>query len=122
MLIAARALTFTASLVLLACAVLSAGCDSTEHGVTYVNATQQTLSVTEDGLPFTTLEPGKSAIFQERESLLPDRIQAFSGDKLVHDHTVTWHELEANNFVYVINGIIDQPTGTSAPTSTHQQE
>ena len=120
---AVRLLTFTASIVLLTCAVLGTGCqDSAEKGITFVNATQQTLLLAENGVQFTTLMPGQSAVFQGRESLFPERFQAYNGDQLVHDHTVTWDELKANNFVYVINGTIDQRAETTAPTSTHQQE
>jgi hypothetical protein len=115
-------LTFTTSIVLLS-AVLGTGCeDSAEKGITFVNATQQTLSLAENGIQFTTLMPGKSAVFRGRESLFPERFQAYNGDQLVHDHTVTWDELQANNFVYVIDGTIDQPTETAAPVSSHQQE
>jgi hypothetical protein len=99
---------------------MSASCSGTEKGVTFVNATQQTLSVTEHGLPLTTMNPGERKEFLARKSLYPARIQAYAGDQLVHDHTVTWEELEANNFVYVINGTIDQKAETTSPTGTHQ--
>jgi hypothetical protein len=115
MLTAARALTSTTSIALMLCVFISAGCSVTEHGVTYVNATQQALSVTEHGLPLKAMQPGERAIFQEQKSLFPARIRAFSGDQLIHDGIVTWEELEANNFVYVINGTIDPTLGSPIP-------
>jgi len=119
MLTAARILTFTTSVALLLGAIMSAGCSGTEKGVTYVNATQQTLSVTEHGLPLTTMKPGERKEFLARESLFPARIRAYDGNQLVHDHIVTWNELEANNFVYVINGTIDPTLGSPSPQDGH---
>jgi hypothetical protein len=98
---------------------MSASCSGTEKGVTFVNATQQTLTVTEHGLPLTTMNPGERKEFLARQSLYPARIQAYNGDHLVHDHTVTWDELQANNFVYVINGTIDPTLGSPSPQDGH---
>lgn len=74
--------------------------------------------MTLDGLPLATFQPGESREFATRENNLPDRIRAYSGDVLVHDQTVTWEELEANDFRYVIDGTIEPPVETprtSAP-------
>jgi hypothetical protein len=71
--------------------------------------------VTEHGLALVELDPGRSAILQERKSLFPATIKAYSNGQLVHEHVVTWNELEENNFVYVIDGTIDPTTSTPIP-------
>ena len=93
-------------------------CSGTERPVTYVNTTQFTLRITTDGEFLTTLEPGKSAVFLARDTLFPDRMQAYGDGQLIHDHLLTWGELERNNFVYVIDEAIDSsvnPASSSRP-------
>ncbi len=95
------------SLVLVALA-MSVGCHGPEEGVVYVNATDEVIVVTIDDFTLTTLEAGQESVkYATRKNLLPDRVRAYSGDKLIHDHTVTWEELEANDFRYVIDGTIE---------------
>lgn len=113
----ARAATFTISLLLPLIWFLGAGCEGESESVTYVNATSQTLSVTVDGRNLTTLGPGDEASFLTLRKLLPNRIRAFSGDRLVHDGTTTWEELEANYFIYVIDGTIKAVTEPSPQTA-----
>ncbi len=115
----ATVLALTASVALLVALALSAGCHGPEEGVVYVNATDETIVVTIDDFTLTTLEAGQESVkYARRKNLLPDRMRAYSGDVLVHDQTVTWEELEANDFRYVIDGTIEPPVETSTPSSS----
>ncbi len=92
-------------------------CSGTERPVTYVNSTEFTLRLTTDGDFLVTLEPAESAVFQSRDTLFPNRIQAYNGDDLIHDHLLTWKELERANFVYVLDGTID--SSINSPTTSN---
>ncbi len=91
-------------------------CSGTERPVTYVNSTQFQLRVTIDGDFLTMLEPGQREVFLARNTLFPDRMQAYNGDELIHDHLLTWEELEKGNFVYVLDGMID--SSVNSPTAS----
>jgi len=96
--------------------ILFLGCDgSREESITFVNETDHVVRVTEDGLDLTTLQPGESRAFGVRESLTPDRIQAFSDGRLVHDGMLLWDEVEADDFVYVIDVNVPSPTPAPPP-------
>ncbi len=114
----ATALTSTATVVLLAALTLVLGCHGREVGIVYVNDTEDILEVTIDGSPIFTLWPGEEREHRTREPFLPDRIQAYSGNQLAHDDTVTWDELDANDFRYVIDGTIEPLVETSTPNTS----
>jgi hypothetical protein len=95
--------------------ISSVGCRGKEKTVEYVNGTEESLEVTVDGDYLFSLQPGQRRTFRTRDVFLPDRIQAYSGNALIHDETITWEELEHNNFTYVIDGTIESPPDPSRP-------
>jgi len=85
-----------------------------QEDVTLVNKTEIVVHVAEDGVEFTTLVPGERHAFIFLFSQPPSRLQAYDDDgRLVHDGMLVLDEVEADDFVYVID--VNVPTPTPAP-------
>ena len=115
MTVQAQTSILASTLVLVLILASGLGCRGTEETIEYINATGKRIEVTVDGSFVFSLEPGQRHGYRTRDVFLPDRVQACSGDALIHDETITWEELKNNDFTYVIDGTLESPPDPSRP-------
>ena len=99
-------------------AALLVGCfaEGEERGITWVNETQVVLRVEADSLELATFAPGETRVFRTRENLLPDHIQAYDqSGNLRLDTVITWDQLKAQGFRFVITEDMLTPPSTTGP-------
>jgi hypothetical protein len=105
--------TILAVLALSASALLGCFAHPEERAITYENGTRMILRVESDSSKLATLAPGETVVLRTRKNLLPDRIQAYDQDEnLQFDQVVTWDELKAREFRFVITEDMLSPTPT----------
>ena len=86
-----------------------------QESITFVNETGAVIRLVESGVEVATLGPGQRRAFSFRESSKPILMQAYAGSELVHDGMLVWDEVEADDFVYVIDVNVPSPTPAPPP-------